>query len=51
MTFGGRKEAAYPFLEKCVFGDPQMRNFSPFSIKIQTYILFGGVAMGQRPIA
>ena len=32
MSFGGRKGAALPFLGKCVFGEPQMCNFSPFSI-------------------
>ena len=42
MIFSGRKRVALPFPRKCVFREPQMHNFSPFSAKIYIIDDLGG---------
>ena len=51
MISGGRKEANLLFFKECIFGNHKCTTFSPFSVKIYTYIRFGRVARGHRPLA
>ena len=46
MISGGRKE----FLKECLFGKHKCTIFSPFSVKVYTYIRFKGLQGDSVPL-
>ena len=50
MISGGRKGAALPLLKIMYFWELQCTIFSPFSVKVYTYIRFWGLQGGSVPL-
>ena len=50
MTSGGRKGVDLLFLKEFILGNHKCTIFGPFSVKIYTYIRFGGLQGGSAAL-